>query len=58
METNHPAVAENIAPVGGPGSDVIVEGIGCTCHSSTSAFAFEPTGRDTRTAMTSSPIPP
>ena len=24
---NHPEVAENIAPVGGPGSDVIVEGI-------------------------------
>ncbi len=23
----HPGVAENIAPVGGPGSDVIVEGI-------------------------------
>ncbi len=24
---NHPGVAENIAPVGGPGSHVIVEGI-------------------------------
>ncbi len=24
---NHPGVAENIAPVGGPGSEVIVEGI-------------------------------
>ncbi len=27
MYLKHPVVAENIAPIGGPGSDVIVEGI-------------------------------
>ncbi len=27
LHDNHPGVAENFAPVGGQGSDVIVEGI-------------------------------